>query len=904
MSENPNLLALVANIAANTLTAGEQAVLITALENIIPTFPEPDEQGSADAVREAELQMVAALFSIAANGGGGPVPPGLITDVTGTAPIVVTPIGTTRVVSITPATDVAAGSMSAADKAKLDSLADGTVLGADFTNPAVNDSATGVVLSNYTNVVQGQKLSVIGPEGEGFYIGNYIVTSPNGVSPITLVNLGGSNAPAPDFVITAGLLVVFTGAPLNYAPQQQLPGQVLVNDSGLATPSGHRPVTNAFSTPGVVNDGLTPCADALTTWLTDAGSTSVAYLPVGTYLVEKPVIGRASGALLQCDTSTTNPATGLPATCLDGNGFLGPLLYFCPAIPSGQLPHFSQGVNTGTWQADFTSPIASQNLALDCTELGTASINGLTTLTITATITPKTVPRIGTESIFFSHGEDGTAVGFGITGDLGTDNELVASINTTSFLSGVAVPGGADHVVRLRYDGTDVRMFIDGTLVFTQAFSEAIVQTQNQTACWGASYGSWPRDAQLFDCEIPMGGLELNDSAVGTGATYVPVPLVFDPNHSLSLIDMSPAHREGEFIVGLSSVATDAARSAWYIWHQVAVITSNSIDKVTIQNLGLTQGFGSGIQAQCVTGLVFDNCFYFGNNGRGVTLDNNCFLNRGSLYATIFSVSNSTAYSWGLGIQESSGLSTWQVTCSGGQWCVVTASSSALELSGYLVAHGQGYLYASGETIGIHLTLSELYGSDEGGDCAVSGLYLQGLDVVTITGGDLQAGTSGAGHPGAPLFQLGPNNGSIAIDCTLFGGGGIFRVKAAPSRPIHILGEFSTRFGASPWFYTGTHCALLFPQSERSTLAVPTGDADVALTDAQFFQAKTYLVQGATTAPRTLTVPYADAGYDVLVWNQTGGAFPITFAGAVIPDGMKQSFVSDGTGYSPTAAAI
>lgn len=54
----------------------------------------------------------------AAGGGGG----GTVTDVTGTDPIVVTNSTTTPNVAILPATDADAGSMSAADKAKLDGL--------------------------------------------------------------------------------------------------------------------------------------------------------------------------------------------------------------------------------------------------------------------------------------------------------------------------------------------------------------------------------------------------------------------------------------------------------------------------------------------------------------------------------------------------------------------------------------------------------------------------------------------------------------------------------------------------------------------------------------------------------------------------------------------------------------
>lgn len=96
------LQTLVANIAANTLTTDEQAILIVALNALIPTFPTPDEIASADAVRLAELEMVSALFAINA-GDGGVVPPvGGITEVDGVEPIEVTTVGTVATVKIAP----------------------------------------------------------------------------------------------------------------------------------------------------------------------------------------------------------------------------------------------------------------------------------------------------------------------------------------------------------------------------------------------------------------------------------------------------------------------------------------------------------------------------------------------------------------------------------------------------------------------------------------------------------------------------------------------------------------------------------------------------------------------------------------------------------------------------------
>lgn len=73
--------------------------------------------GSADAY--GAICIVPSYVGVSSGGGGGSV-----TGVTGTAPIQSSG-GTAPVISITPATDSAAGSMSAADKTKLDGLSSG-----------------------------------------------------------------------------------------------------------------------------------------------------------------------------------------------------------------------------------------------------------------------------------------------------------------------------------------------------------------------------------------------------------------------------------------------------------------------------------------------------------------------------------------------------------------------------------------------------------------------------------------------------------------------------------------------------------------------------------------------------------------------------------------------------------
>jgi hypothetical protein len=96
------LVALRNNIAGNTLTALEQAILTTALDEIAPTFPSPDELANSIPQPEEALARtwMCALYAIQAEE-APPMPPTDVTDVTATSPLVATsPTAATRNIAL------------------------------------------------------------------------------------------------------------------------------------------------------------------------------------------------------------------------------------------------------------------------------------------------------------------------------------------------------------------------------------------------------------------------------------------------------------------------------------------------------------------------------------------------------------------------------------------------------------------------------------------------------------------------------------------------------------------------------------------------------------------------------------------------------------------------------------
>jgi hypothetical protein len=100
-------------------------------------------QALLDRLAYLEQQVSLALARSAGGGGGGS-----LTNITGTAPIVITtPILGVRNVAIAAATEVAAGSMSAADKTKLDALGS---FATRLTPFSTSDAATPIAFGSYT----------------------------------------------------------------------------------------------------------------------------------------------------------------------------------------------------------------------------------------------------------------------------------------------------------------------------------------------------------------------------------------------------------------------------------------------------------------------------------------------------------------------------------------------------------------------------------------------------------------------------------------------------------------------------------------------------------------------------------------------------------------------------------
>jgi hypothetical protein len=236
------------NLGATTL--GNSMFTLTNPSAI--TFPQFNANNTVSA-------LTAAAFRTAIGAGTGS---GTVTSVSGTLPISVATGTTTPVISISAATTSAAGSMSAADKTKLDGIATSAN---NYTHPT-GDGNLHVIATGTTN--NGKVLTAGSTAGSLSWTTptTGTVTSVTGTSPISITN--GTTTPA----ISLGIVPVANGG----TGATTLTGYVKGSGTSAMTASSTIPVADISGTLPVANGGTGTTTGSIT------GTTALTFAAGGT----------------------------------------------------------------------------------------------------------------------------------------------------------------------------------------------------------------------------------------------------------------------------------------------------------------------------------------------------------------------------------------------------------------------------------------------------------------------------------------------------------------------------------------------------------------------------------------------------------------------------------------------
>lgn len=418
---------------------------------------------------------------------------------------------------------------------------------------------------------------------------------------------------------------------------------------------------------GAIGDGVTDDRTAIQNALDYAAGDIPVYFPEGDFRVSGPLHVSSPGQVIY--------GSGYRTTVIQPTSGSGTFPIFSILSQWSKTPPIGAALLTGTGASLQLSVDTNNYPWLDLRDTYYMELNGLTALTVECTFQPTSLATNG--YILGCSGRETsnytTHVTYSLrvttTGQVIAELDVAGTSQIITSAAGVVVVGQTHHI-ELSYNGTTVRLFVDGVSVGTPvAASGGIVQTQAEHAWVGyaPAFPEW--NASASDTAVGyVTGIRVSNTARHTAGFTKPTAYLTYDSNTLSLCNFNTV--DHQYVVG-----TEAGGSpVWMLWRDGAQAGHGGagINSVTIRDLEIDGSYG--IITRRLTDSTFENITMLVSRA-GFTNGNNCYQN---VFRDCNVVQFANLGRWGILIGTASGLCRIQrgnVTSSGYNVCLLATAT-------------------------------------------------------------------------------------------------------------------------------------------------------------------------------------------------------------------------------------
>ena len=702
---------------------------------------------------------------------------------------------------------------------------------------------------------------------------------------------------------------------------------------------------------GAVGDGVTNDTAAIQSavnFVCNDTSFKLVFPANKSFLITQPINIWNGNVLIEGEIPNTIARSSPGSTSIYQYDYLGDCFNVTPqATPAPAVVETSN-----FWCANFQAISAGQP-AIYLTEYECGNINGFTAFTFYCVINQTATPN-NYSFIAGSSGTDGqkSAMAFALYFDNTGAGRLGVSLTTSgsglvNFYSTENITGSALSKLSVTYDGSEVRLFINGSPAGSIAATGAIVQANFEDFTIGAGnipayntqpYGQYPFASFPIGQATQVTGIAnpcIWKSAYylgGTSAGYT-APTVEVEVGSNNTLTMSFAPL-GTTIPGVGLTSNPAQivalgfTSAIGTWGPLeyglpiyfnwsGTYATQSCAGVIIRGLVFKANLSlSAIRANLAPSIHVEWCG-FGGSGRAVTLVNNCYTSLvRDCYSNLAPVGSAQSWGWCSAGQGSNQVTVDNFNVFCGAYGLVFSGSAGLARNCYLVAAGGGGSQAG---VLVHQAGGQFHFdgvtvSDEGGAYNKSAIILDSASPVqqfsTITFTSCGAGISNTSAPALAINNYGTK---LTVTCkgSQFGSAGSDQLIVNNANNLKLLFDdlanamtFSAAMSV-PTFKIDSYEVQTDTLNFASNAPMTVAQDDWLHAILAFTDTHPYL-----TGTQTVNMPFLFSGKTAYLYNSTAQTLTFKWAGGTGATGLNLAagygmhVRSDGTNLFQTTAAI